>query len=49
MKKAFSFIVLSCESLTREAEGELKELVSNCTSHLKHWKVDKISTLETEG
>ena len=42
-----AFIVLISEKGDKEAEAELEEMVADKLSHLKHWKLEKRSVIES--
>jgi len=42
-----AFIVLISEKGGREAEAELENIVADKLSHLKHWKLEKRSVIES--
>jgi len=42
-----AFIVLISEKSDKEAEAELEEIVAQKLSHLKHWKLEKHSVIES--
>jgi len=44
--KAVSFIVLLCDSYNEEAKKELERTINLYVKRLKHWKLEKVSTLE---
>jgi len=41
------FIVLISEKGDKEAEAELEKLVTKRLSHLKHWRLEKHSVIES--
>jgi len=43
----FAFIVMAVEKTSGEAEAELEEIVAKKLSHLKYWKLEKYSVIET--